>query len=234
MSSSTLVAAAAGLFGVAMGGWLAGRQQRSAQLRAPMLDVALDFVEALRGAVPDAPNEPREATAAAREQLSRAFTLSHRVVLIFGPDAPAGEQAIEAYFATLTAFDHAEKPLDVEERIVDDEARARSIWVHEHEQVEFKAERAVDGFSVAAGRAIRSGGRHPWFDAGRRLRQRVFQTPSKRKVLRELRSTAEQARAAEEGLKESDKALRRALDEAEAHGVEMPIDLSGLEAEPDE
>jgi len=228
MSASVLVAAAAGLLGVAIGGWLTGRQQRSAQLRGPMLDVALDYVEALRAAVPDAPTEPRKATPKAREELARAFTLSHRAQLIFGPDTPAGEDAIEAYFQTLTAFDHAQKPLEIEERLTGGEDHARNLWLHEHERVEYEAERAVDRFSISAGRAIRSGGRHPWVDKGRQVRQWVLRSPGRWKAERRLRSTAADLRSAGEFLKRADEDLRRALDEAEAEGIEMPIDLDEL------
>ena len=93
-----------------------------------MLDVALEYVEALRGALPDAPDEPRSATVSAELDLARAFKLSQKALLVFGPDSRAGEQAVEAYFEALTAFDHAQRALDIEERILDGESTARSIW----------------------------------------------------------------------------------------------------------
>jgi len=226
-TATTLVAALAGLLGATIGALLSGRQQRSAQLRDRMLDVALEYVEALREAVPDAPMEPRPELAGQRAALERARKWSHRAVLLFGPDSPAGEQAIEAYFATLSAFDHAKQPLDVEERLGDGESTARSIWLADHERIEGSAERAVDRFAYLAGRAIRSGGRHPWLDHGRRLRRQVLDhlSPRRRTALRDLRWIASEGRAKAEELKRVDAQLRRALDEAEAQGLEIPRDL---------
>jgi hypothetical protein len=229
-STSTLLVAGAGLLGVMIGGLLAGRQQRSGQLRDRMLDVALEYVEALRGALPDAPDEPRSATASAESDLARAYKLSQKALLIFGPDSPAGEQAVEAYFETLTAFDHAQRPLDIEERILDGESTARSIWQHEQERADARAERSVDEFSVLAGRAIRSGAHHPWIERGRRLRRWIFRSGERRRIEKQLRATAADRDSNAEALKRSDAELRRALDEAEAEGMEMPVDLEQFKA----
>lgn len=223
---TTLIAALSGLLGATIGGLLAGRQQRSAQLRDRMLDVALDYVEALREAVSGAPVEPMPEDPVAKDALERAYRLSHRAMLLFGPDSPAGEQAVEAYFDTLQAFDHAQEPLDIDERIEDGAARATQIWTADHEEVEGQAERTVDRFAVLAGRAIRSGSRHPWLDHGRRVRRWLFQSPSRRRAMRELREVGGQYRVVSKQLKTADAEYRRVLDEAEAEGISIPRELS--------
>lgn len=150
-STSTLVVTVAGLLGVVLGNLLASRQQRSVQLRDRMLDVSLEYVDAMRGALPDEPDEPRATPTPAKADLARVYRLSSSCALIFGPDSPAGEQAAEAYFETLTAFDHAQQPFDIETRITDGEEIARQIWQHDQERAAGKAARSVDQFSVLAG-----------------------------------------------------------------------------------
>src|SRR5689334_920077 len=191
-----------------------------------MLDLALEYVEALRNAVPDAPREPRPESQDAREALTRAYRLSHRAILLFGPDSPAGEQAIEAYFLTLRAFDHAQQPLDIDERLADGESAAKQIWLADHEKVEVEAERSVDRFSSLAGRAIRSGGRHPWMDHGRHFRRWIFRSREGREIRRQLRKVGAERRRNADEFKAADAELRRALDEAEAQGVEIPDDIA--------
>lgn len=189
-----------------------------------MLDVALEYVDVLRGALPDAPSEPRAATSSSKVDLARAYKLSQRALLIFGPDSVAGEQAVEAYFETLSAFEHAQQPLDIEERIAGGESTAFNIWLHDQERLEAKAERQVDKFSVVAGRAIRAGSHHPLLERGRRFHRWLFRSREGRQILKKLQTSAADLHSSHEALRRSDAALRRALDEAEAEGVEMPID----------
>ncbi|HWO15338.1 MAG TPA: hypothetical protein VNM89_01330 [Solirubrobacterales bacterium] len=219
-ATATSIAALAGLFGAVIGGLLAGRQQRSAQLRDRMLDVALEYVEVLHAAVPDVLDEPQPKNSTTHAVLERAHRLSHRAVLLFGPDSAAGEQATRAYFATLFFFEHAHQPLEIEERVRGGESIAREIaqgiWLADHQQAEAEAERAVHCFSTLAGRSIRSGGRHPWLDQGRRMRRGIFQTPGGRRVMRELREVSAQIREHEGRVKKQYAEFRKKLDQAEA------------------
>jgi hypothetical protein len=218
-AAATVIAALSGLLGATIGGILAGRQQRSAQLRDRMLEVALEYVEALGEAMPGAPMEPRPASLEAKAAIAQARRMGPKVALLFGPESPAGERGIEAYFQTLAAFDHAEAELDVDERIEKGRAGAAHIWLGDQEVVGHRAQREVDLFATLAGRAIRAGGRHPWEDRGRRVRRSVLRSPKQRKAKRELVKFSEEYRRSSEDLKRSYTEARRALDEqAEERG----------------
>lgn len=215
-TTTTVIAALAGLFGVMAGGLLAGRQQRSAQLRDRMLDVSLEYVEALREATPGAPMQPRKATASAQDAMVRARQLGHRVALVFGSDSPAGEHGVEAHFLTLNTFEHAEAELEADTRFEDGVEVATDIWLADHEKLEGRAEREIARFSYLAGRAIRSGGRHPLLDHGRRVRRLIFMRLRCRKALRELSAVQRRVDIATDEQKANYANRRAAMDALEA------------------
>jgi hypothetical protein len=172
-ATTTLIAAAVGLLAAIVGGLLTGGQQRSSQLRDRMLDISLDYVQALRDAAGDAPTMPRAPTTAATDAMARAFRLSQAAVLIFGPDSTAGERAMDAYSETLAEFQHAQEPLEVDARIRDDADAVGAIWLNDHEHIEASTERAQREFAREAGRAIRHGGQWSWRAEAKSVSQRL-------------------------------------------------------------
>jgi hypothetical protein len=215
-AATTLIAAFVALLSAVIGGLLVGRQQRSSQARERMLDIALDYVQALRDTAGDAPVAPRPATDAAKAAKERAFRLSQAAILVFGPDSRAGEAALAAYFETRAEFDHAQQPLDIDTRIEGDESEASAVWLSEHEEIESKAAWALDAFSREAGRAIRSGGRPPWFERAIRMPRRLRERWRHRDVARALKEAQERYLESAQELRASRREYREALDRASA------------------
>ncbi|HEX2265877.1 MAG TPA: hypothetical protein VHH14_06315, partial [Solirubrobacterales bacterium] len=92
----------------------------------------------------------------------------------------------------------------------------------------------VDRFSVLAGRAIRSGGRHPFLEQIRRVRRWISHSVRHRQAMQGLRAAGAAVRDQDRALKQANANVRRALDEAEAEGVDTSELSDLLEGEDEE
>jgi len=216
MSTTTISIAApalSGLVGALLGAWGTGRQQRSAQLRQRMLDAATELVDAVQNATVLLTPEPSVGGSETDSAITAARHASRRVDLIFGPDSAVAVEGWEAASDITLALWGCQKPLDVDDRIEGSEATARAIWDADRQHEQFTAEKSLDSFARLAGRAIRTGGRHPWLDRLDRWRHHTPWSLRRRRTLKDLQSAARAYRIAIDETRTAYAALRAQLDE---------------------
>lgn len=209
--ATVVVPALSAVGGALLGAYASGRQQRAVQLRQRMLDTASDLIDAVHRATAVLTEEPVDELRDVADAMKDARIACRRVDLIFGPDSAAAINAFEAVSDISVAVDGCQVPYDIDPRVEDSDDVAKRLWDADREKERYTAERSLDDFARLAGRAIRTGGRHPALDrTSRRIR-----TLRHRSRLRRVREAGQAYRDATAQLREVDIEYRRMLDTIE-------------------